>query len=111
MTATTYTVYNSNTLLGHATFDSTGSVQLLPYKLNSNQAGELLATLNNETLPANLQLVENTTGSANQRTTRTKAEWREFWLAQSLKRNEWAKNKGKPVAERQAPAVKRSWDY
>jgi hypothetical protein len=111
VTATTYTVYSSKTLLGHATFDSTGTVQLLPHKLNSNQASELLATLNNETLPANLQLVENTTGSANQQTTRSKAEWREFWLAQSLKRNEWAKRKGKPVAERPAPVSNRCWDW
>jgi hypothetical protein len=111
VTATTYTVYSNKALLGHATFDSTGAVQLLPHKLNAHQAGELLTTLYSETLPTNLQLVEATTSGTNHRTTRSKAEWREFWLAQSLKRNEWAKRKGKPVAERPAPVSNGRWDW
>ena len=111
MTATTFSVYSSMTLLGHATFDSSGTVQLLPHKLSSSQASELLAGLSDGKLPADLRLVENTTGSVNQENTRTKAEWREFWLAQSSRRNEWAKRKGKPVAERSEPVVTRQWEW
>ena len=111
MTATTYTVYSSKTLLGHATFDSTGSVQLLPHKLSSSQASELLASLSDGKLPADLKLVENKAAGSNQEAPRSKAEWREFWLAQSSRRNEWAKRKGRPVAERPGPLVKGKWEW
>ena len=110
VTATAYTVYSSKTLLGHATFDSTGSVQLLPHKLSSSQASELLASLSGGRLPADLKLVENKAAGSKQEAPRSRAEWREFWLAQSSRRNQWAKRKGRPVAERPEPVVKRKWE-